>query len=105
MELIDRFGLLPPPAKNLMRIAAIKKSAAALGVDKIDAATAGGYLVFGADSRIDPVALVQLVQNNGRIYRLQGSHRLQFTQALDDLEQRFRAVEELLVALSPKDKE
>ncbi len=103
VELIDRFGLLPAPAKNLMRIAAIKKEAAQLGVDKIDAAAAGGYLVFGAASRIDPVALVQLVQNNSRIYRLQGSHRLQFTQALDDLEQRFRAVEGLLAQLKPQE--
>ncbi|MDJ0701090.1 MAG: transcription-repair coupling factor [Woeseiaceae bacterium] len=105
VELIDRFGLLPPPAKNLMRIAAIKKAAAELGVDKIDAAAGGGYLVFGAESRIDPVALVQLVQNNSRTYRLQGSHRLQFTQALDDLEQRFQAVEGLLARLEPQEQE
>ena len=105
VELIDRFGLLPMAAKNLMRIAAIKKTAAALGIDKIDAADGGGYLVFGADSRIDPVALVQLVQNDSRTYRLQGSHRLQFSQPLDDLEERFRAVEALLATLSPEDKE
>jgi transcription-repair coupling factor (superfamily II helicase) len=103
VELIDRFGLLPPAAKNLMRIAAIKKKAGALGVEKIDAAGNGGYLVFGADSKIDPVALVQLVQNDSRTYRLQGSHRLQFRQTLDDLEQRFRFIEKLLERLAPKD--
>jgi transcription-repair coupling factor (superfamily II helicase) len=103
VELIDRFGLLPEPARNLMRIAAIKQMANALGIEKIDAADGGGYLVFAAESRIDPVALVQLVQNDSQTYRLQGSHRLRFTQDLSTLEQRFRAIEKLLDQLEVKD--
>jgi transcription-repair coupling factor (superfamily II helicase) len=99
VELIDRFGLLPAPAKNLMRIAGIKQRAFALGIEKIDAAEGGGYLVFGAESRIDPVALVQLVQNDSQTYRLQGSHRLRFRQDLSILEQRFAAIETLLERL------
>jgi transcription-repair coupling factor (superfamily II helicase) len=96
VELIDRFGLLPDAAKNLLRINAIKQRAAALGIEKIDAADKGGYLVFGDDSRIDPVALVQLVQNNSRVYRLQGSHRLTFRADLADLGKRFRFIDNLL---------
>jgi len=103
VELIDRFGLLPEPAKHLIRIAAIKQSARALGIEKIDAADGGGYLVFAAESRIDPVALVQLVQNESQTYRLQGSHRLRFTQDLSILEQRYRAIEKLLDRLEVKD--
>jgi transcription-repair coupling factor (superfamily II helicase) len=102
VELIDRFGLLPHSAKNLLRIAAIKKAAAALGIEKIDAADGGGYLVFGSESRIDPVALVELVQNDSRKYRLQGSHRLQIRDDLSDLENRFRTVENLLRDLAVK---
>ena len=102
VELIDRFGLLPEATRNLIRIAAIKKSALALGVEKIDAADRGGYLVFAAESHIDPVALVQLVQNDSHCYRLQGSHRLQITAELDDIEKRFRAVEDLLQHLAVK---
>jgi transcription-repair coupling factor (superfamily II helicase) len=105
VELIDRFGLLPEAARNLLRIAAIKKKAAALGIEKIDAAEHGGYLLFGSDSKIDPVALVQLVQNDSRTYRLQGSHRLQFKQPLEDLEQRFTCIEKLLEQLAPKETE
>jgi transcription-repair coupling factor (superfamily II helicase) len=103
VELIDRFGLLPDSAKNLMRIAAIKKSATSLGIEKIDAADAGGYLVFGSESHIDPVALVQLVQNNSHKYRLQGSHRLQIRDDLSDLETRFSSIENLLQNLAVKD--
>ena len=103
VELIDRFGLLPDNARNLMRIAAIKKSAAAIGVEKIDAADKGGYLVFGQESHIDPVALVQLVQNDSKTYRLQGSHRLQFRADLSDLAIRFKTIETLLERLAVKD--
>jgi transcription-repair coupling factor (superfamily II helicase) len=102
VELIDRFGLLPEPTKNLIRIAAIKKTARALGVEKIDASDRGGYLVFAAESHIDPVALVQLVQNDSRRYRLKGSHRLQISDELNDVETRFCAIENLLQLLRVK---
>lgn len=103
VELIDRFGLLPQPAKNLIRIAAIKQTAKRLGIEKIDAADRGGFLVFAQQSHIDPVALVQLVQNDGRKYALQGSHRLQFRGDLTNLEHRFAAVEKLLHNLAVKE--
>ncbi len=101
VELIDRFGLLPDATKNFLRIATIKKSALQLGVEKIDAADKGGYLVFAAESHIDPVALVQLVQNDSRRYRLQGSHRLQITADLVDVERRFSMIENLMRDLAP----
>ena len=103
VELIDRFGLLPDSAKNLLRIAAIKKSAVALGIEKIDAADRGGYIVFGSESHIDPVALVQLVQNDPGTYGLQGSHRLQIRADLSDLETRFSTIENLLRELAVKE--
>ncbi len=103
VELIDRFGLLPPATKNLMRIAAIRKRASRLGIEKIDAADSGGYVVFGGDSRIDPLALVRLVQNDSRRFRLQGSNRLQIRDELGDLERRFATIEGLLEQLAIKD--
>jgi len=99
VELIDRFGLLPEPAKNYMRIAGIKLRARALGVEKIDAADQGGYLVFGEETSTDPVALVELVQTRGHIYRLSGAHRLQFRLDLSDTARRFTEVEQLLDTL------
>ena len=105
VELIDRFGLLPPATKNLVRIAGIRKAAGRLGIEKIDAADRGGYVIFGPDSRIDPVELVRLVQNDSRTYRLQGSHRLQLRLDLSDLETRFSTMEKLLDRLAVKEPE
>ncbi len=103
VELIDRFGLLPEPARNLLRIAAIKQRAASLGLEKIDVADQGGFIVFGEESHIDPVALVQLVQNDEQGYRLHGSHRLAFRAELGDLDQRFKMIENLLEHLAVRE--
>jgi transcription-repair coupling factor (superfamily II helicase) len=57
--------------------------------------------VFAQRSHIDPLALVQLVQQDNRAYKLQGSHRLRFRGDYAVVEQRFRAVESLLERLAP----
>ena len=100
VELIDRFGLLPEAANNYMRLAAIKLDAIRLGIEKIDAAESGGYLLFGEQTRTDPLALVNLVQNQGGIYRLSGAHRLQFRLDLANIEKRFGHTEKLLETLA-----
>jgi transcription-repair coupling factor (superfamily II helicase) len=102
VELIDRFGLLPSAAKNLLRMASIKQQAAALGIEKIDAAERGGYIVFGKQSKVDPVELIGLVQNDDQAYKLQGSHRLKFHQDLSNLDVRFKSIEKLLEKLAVK---
>ena len=101
VELIDRFGLLPDAAKNHMRIAAIKLAAVVLGIEKIDTADKGGYVLFGENTASDPVALVNLVQNQGDVYRLSGAHRLQFRVDLRDPGKRFEHIEQLLDTLAP----
>ena len=103
VELIDRFGLLPAAAKNHIRLAGLKLEAQQLGIEKIDAADQGGYLVFGEETRIDPVALIGLVQNEGDVYRLSGAHRLKFRLDLEEPERRFRYLENLLDILAEKE--
>jgi transcription-repair coupling factor (superfamily II helicase) len=100
VELIDRFGLLPEAAKNMIRNAGIKHKAAALGIEKIDVAAKGGYLDFGSESAVDPLVLVKLVQNVGRIYKLQGAQRLQFRTELEDIDKRYAFIEDLMTLLT-----
>lgn len=102
VELIDRFGLLPAPAKNFMRIAGIKLDAAKLGIEKIDASAAGGYLQFGKRTDVDPLVVVQLVQGDGQTFKLRGADRLQYRLAMPDDKVRFVFVERLLARLVDK---
>ncbi len=99
VELIDRFGLLPEAGKNLLRNAAIKHKATALGIEKIDVAAKGGYLDFGSESGVDPLVLVKLVQNVGRIYKLHGAQRLKFHTELNDIDRRYTFIEDLMTML------
>jgi transcription-repair coupling factor (superfamily II helicase) len=103
VELIDRFGLLPAAAKNLVRVAEIKLQASALGLEKIDAAETGGYLLFGKETRVDPLNLVRLVQREGQGFRMQGAHRLQFRLEMHTPDKRFAAIELLLRELATSD--
>jgi transcription-repair coupling factor (superfamily II helicase) len=99
VEMIDRFGLLPEPAKNLFRIAGYKQTARALGLRKIDVGPGGGSVTFERDTRVEPATLIRYVQQNSRTHRLEGGTKLRFTLKLEKDEQRFAAVEQLLEAL------
>ncbi|HEY5719781.1 MAG TPA: transcription-repair coupling factor, partial [Gammaproteobacteria bacterium] len=99
VEMIDRFGLLPEPAKTLFRIAELKQRATPLGVRRIEAGADGGQLVFDAEPSIDTARLVELLQSDPRTYRLVDGQRLRFNRPLPDLDQRVQAVDELLARL------
>ncbi|HEV8333606.1 MAG TPA: transcription-repair coupling factor [Steroidobacteraceae bacterium] len=99
VEMIDRFGLLPEPAKNLFRIAGYKQTARALGLRKIDVGPGGGSVTFERDTRVEPATLIRYVQQNSRTHRLEGGTKLRFTLKLEKDEQRFAAAEQLLEAL------
>jgi transcription-repair coupling factor (superfamily II helicase) len=83
-----------------MRIAAIKRDATALGIEKIDASDAGGYLDFGSQTTTNPETLLQMVQNEPQTYRLRSAHRLQFRMDLVEAANRFTQVEKILDRLA-----
>ena len=100
VEMIDRFGLLPEQTKNLFRITALKLKAGRLGVRKIDIGERGGRLTFTEQPNIDPLRIIQLVQTQSNVYKLDGSDKLRVQQALADTDQRFQAIDSLLDTLS-----
>jgi len=104
VEMIDRFGLLPEPAKNLMRQTRLKLQAQRLGISKIDAGPQGGRLECSATTCIDPMVLVKLIQTQPKRYRLEGATLFKFQIPMEQPEERFSALEALLEHLSPSDK-
>ncbi|MCH8506011.1 MAG: transcription-repair coupling factor, partial [Ectothiorhodospiraceae bacterium] len=96
VEMIDRFGLLPDPAKNLFRTAAVKLQAEPLGIRKIELGPEGGALTFGPETELDPAALVALIQSAPDVYKLEGQERLRIRRKLSDPEQRFALLGKLL---------
>ena len=100
VEMIDRYGLLPPEVKLLIRQQRIKQIAEPLGILKIECGERSGKLRFSEQPNIDPMKLIELVQKNPEQYRFDGATGLQFSQSLDNAEERFSYIENLLVELS-----
>jgi len=99
VEMIDRFGMLPEQTKNLFRVTEIKLKAGRLGVRKVDIGERGGRLTFTEQPNIDPLRIIQLVQAQSNVYKLDGSDKLRIQQELADTDQRFQAVNFLLDTL------
>jgi len=100
VEMIDRFGLLPEAAKNLFRLTEIKHQAEALGLSRIDAGKDRGVVHFGEAPKIEPIKLVQMVQQQPQVYKLEGGQTLKFNRAMETADQCFHALEQLLSALT-----
>ncbi len=96
VEMIDRFGPMPAYALTLMRVMGLKLRAAQLGIRKIDAGAASGYLVFDAENSIDPKRVLKLIQGHPKEYRLEGSLKLRFGHIARTEDQLFQRIETLL---------
>lgn len=77
-EMIDRFGLLPEPTKNLFKISAIKLQAEPLGVKKITLGPNKGNIEFTAKPNIDFAKIIKLVQSQPNVYKIKKSNQLEF---------------------------
>ncbi len=89
VEMIDRFGLLPPPAKHLVQVTRLKQRASRLGVQKLELSAEGGRAKFHADTPVDPLVLVGMVQREPAVYSLDGGALLRFRSPLPDVEARY----------------
>ncbi len=61
-EMIDRFGDLPQPTKNLIRLIEIKHQAIAANIAKIDVGARGTLVTFHQDDFPDPLGLIAYVE-------------------------------------------
>ncbi|MCY4563136.1 MAG: transcription-repair coupling factor, partial [Gammaproteobacteria bacterium] len=103
VEMIDRFGLLPVPLKQLFRVTELKLKLNRLGIVKFDLGERGGVVTVGDTTSIDPSGVVALVQREPATYRLDSESRLRIQQALPELKDRFEFAERLLDLLAPRD--
>ena len=87
-EMIDRFGLLPEPLKNLFAMTRLKHRAAPLGIRKIEMGAKGGRILFENVTRIDPVRIIMLIQKEARTYKLDGSDKLKIIREFADVQSR-----------------
>ena len=99
VEMIDRFGPLPPPARTLLRIAARKLRAAPLGIRKIDLGSGGGRITFSESAAVDPARVVALLQSHPRRFGFDGERRMRVRWELPDLDARLEAIDYIVSEL------
>ena len=102
VEMIDRFGLLPEPAKNLVNQTRLRLKADALGIVKVDAGKEWVRLEFGASTPVDPLALVKKVQSAPDTYRLEGANSFRFRLNDDSTSGKLDAISAMLMELGPE---
>ncbi len=100
VEMIDRFGLLPTPIKNLIRQTRLRFQAEALGISQIDVNKAGGRIEFSKDTKVDPLKIVLLVQQQPQNYRLEGANHLRFMFELESADEKLNTVKKVLDILA-----
>lgn len=104
VEMIDRFGMLPEPVKNLFRQTELKLHAEKIGIVKIDSGETSGKIEFAKSTKVDPMVIVQLVQQNPLKYKLEGATKLKFELVGKTTEDKINEIENLLSLLMPKEK-
>jgi transcription-repair coupling factor (superfamily II helicase) len=102
VEMIDRFGLLPDPTKQLFAVATLKLMATPLGIRKLDFGANGGRIVFRENPEIDPMTIIKLIQRLPRVYKLDGQDKLKITLDLPGATERIRSAQEVLVVLGAR---
>ena len=100
VEMIDRFGLLPDPAKRLFEITEMKVMIQHLGIRKVEAGPQDGRILFDAEPQIDAARLIQLIQTRPQDFRLDGGDRLRFFGDMQSPEQRITRTRQVLGELT-----
>ncbi|STY87023.1 Transcription-repair-coupling factor [Moraxella ovis] len=99
-EMIDRFGAMPTALANLFLVHKMRVQSIPLGISKIDVTAHGLSMEFKADTPVDGLAIIKLIQSNDG-YRMNGATGLKYTfKDEKDVVGRTNAVFELLSYLS-----
>jgi transcription-repair coupling factor (superfamily II helicase) len=96
VEMIDRFGLLPNPLKLLFRVTQLRLKAQQYGVKKIDANINTGRIEFNQNTDVEPLSIVQVLQNNPQQFKLGGANQLQFTHGQSDADKKLDFINSVL---------
>jgi transcription-repair coupling factor (superfamily II helicase) len=102
VEMIDRFGLLPDPVKNLFAVTALKLAATPLGIRKLELGANGGRVIFRPQPTVEPLTIIKLIQSQPRVYALDGQDKLKFKMPLEGATERLRAANAHLRALGAR---
>ena len=104
-ELVDRFGMPPPPVAAYARVMSLRPALKGLAVESLKVAGAAVTMSFNDASPLDPAALVALAGSpgrDGRGLRIRPSGVLTMPLEAEDWDERIDEIEELLAKLGQR---
>lgn len=99
-ELIDRFGEIPAPTANLLKVIETKLNAKKAHVSKIDVGPRGALVSFFQDSFPNPAGLIDYVERLKGTAKLRPDHKLVITRNWGDPQARLNGALQLSKGLA-----
>ncbi len=99
-EMIDRFGPLPQPTANLIKLIGIKRLAIEANISKIDVGTKGTLVSFHNDQFPDPAGLIAYAARLEGTIKLRPDSKIVVTRAWGSPEARLNGLVQLTRGLS-----
>jgi transcription-repair coupling factor (superfamily II helicase) len=99
-EMIDRFGPLPAPTSNLVKLIEIKRQAIEAHIAKIDVGPRGTLVSFHNDSFPNPMGLIAYAEKLQGTVKLRPDNKLVLTRAWGDPKARLNGLFQLTKGLS-----
>ena len=90
--MIDRFGPLPGPTQNLLKLIEIKRQAIEANIAKIDVGAKGALVSFHNDDFADPAGLIGYVERLKGTAKLRPDNKLVIQRAWGHAEARLNAL-------------
>lgn len=99
VELIERFGLLPQPTKNLFALNELRLQATPLGIIKLEANEHFAKIEFNEQPQIDPRTIIQLIQQQPQQFKMIDATKLKITLAQHIPTERISLVRKVITML------
>jgi transcription-repair coupling factor (superfamily II helicase) len=96
IEMIDRFGLLPEPTKNLFASTTLRFICEKIGINKIIIFDDKAEITLGVNHTIEPIKIINLIQKEAKTYQLKGQNTLVYKKSMAEDSTRVRSIENLL---------
>jgi transcription-repair coupling factor (superfamily II helicase) len=99
-EMTDRFGAIPTPTKNLLRLIEIKQNAIVAGVAKMEVGARGTLVSFHGDTPPNVLGLIAYAEKLGEVAKLRPDSKLVINRIWHDPESRLNGCLQLSKGLA-----
>ena len=100
VEMIDRFGPLPPEVENLLEVMTVKQLCKSAGVEQLEAGPKGAVLAFRGNTPPNPERLIGYIQQNFKSMKLRPDQKLVCLQDWTSSEARVKGTRRLVSDLA-----